>query len=109
MRDCTIRKATEADLPGILHIYAQPEIDNGTVLALADAREYLRRLQHYPNYHLYVATVRERIVGTFALLIMDNLAHLGGPFRSGRGCGSPPCLSGPRDWSAHDGLCTRSV
>jgi ribosomal protein S18 acetylase RimI-like enzyme len=79
MRDCTIREATEADLPGILHIYAQPEIDNGTVLALADAPEYFRRLRRYPNYHLYVATVEERIVGTFALLIMDNLAHLGAP------------------------------
>ena len=79
MQDCTIREATEADLPGILHIYAQPEIDNGTVLALADARASFRRLQHYPNYHLYVATVEERIVGTFALLIMDNLAHLGAP------------------------------
>jgi ribosomal protein S18 acetylase RimI-like enzyme len=79
MRDITIREATEADLPGILHIYAQPEIDNGTVLALAEARASFRRLQHYPNYHLYVATIEEQIVGTFALLIMDNLAHLGAP------------------------------
>jgi ribosomal protein S18 acetylase RimI-like enzyme len=78
MQDLTIREATEADLPDLLHIYAQPEIDNGTVLALAEAREYFRRLR-YPNYHLYVATVEERMVGTFALLIMDNLAHLGAP------------------------------
>jgi ribosomal protein S18 acetylase RimI-like enzyme len=79
MQDITIREATEADLPGILHIYAQPELDNGTVLALAEAREQYRRLQHYPSYYLYVATVEEQIVGTFALLIMDNLAHLGAP------------------------------
>jgi ribosomal protein S18 acetylase RimI-like enzyme len=79
MQDLTIREATEADLPDLLHIYAQPEIDNGTVLALAEAREYFRRLRYYPNYHLYVATVEERMVGTFALLIMDNLAHLGAP------------------------------
>lgn len=79
MRDIIMRQATEADLPDILHIYAQPELDNGTVLALADAHEHFRRMQRYPNYHLYVATVEERIVGTFALLIMDNLAHLGAP------------------------------
>ena len=33
----------------------------------------------YPSYHLYVACVGDDVVGTFALLVMDNLGHLGRP------------------------------
>ena len=33
----------------------------------------------YPNYDLYVAVTEGQIVGSFALLIMDNLAHMGAP------------------------------
>ncbi len=33
----------------------------------------------YPNYKVYVAETESTIIGTFALLIMDNLAHLGTP------------------------------
>ena len=33
----------------------------------------------YPDYRMYVALLDGSIVGTFALLIMDNLAHLGAP------------------------------
>jgi len=34
-------------------------------------------MRSYPNYHLYVARNESGAVGTFALLIMDNLGHLG--------------------------------
>jgi GNAT superfamily N-acetyltransferase len=33
----------------------------------------------YPDYKLYVAAQGTQVVGTFALLIMDNLGHLGAP------------------------------
>lgn len=33
----------------------------------------------YPNYALYVAVQGAEVVGTFALLIMDNLGHRGAP------------------------------
>ncbi len=39
----------------------------------------LRRFDRYPDYALYVAEADGRIVGSFALLIMDNLGHLGAP------------------------------
>ena len=38
-----------------------------------------RALPVIPNYTLYVAEVDRQIVGSFALLIMDNLGHLGAP------------------------------
>ncbi len=72
-----LREATEADLPGILAIYAQPDLDAGDVLSLDEARAWLHGIAAYPDYTLYVAELDGRVVGTFALLVMDNLAHRG--------------------------------
>ncbi len=75
----TIRPALESDLPGVLRLYAQPEIDDGDVLALPDATRIWERMAAYPNYKLHVALQGTQVVGTFALLIMNNLGHLGAP------------------------------
>lgn len=74
-----ILKATEADLPAILDLYSQPDLDDGLNPSMAQAKALFERIQHYPNYHLYVAESSSSVVGTFALLIMDNLLHLGRP------------------------------
>jgi GNAT superfamily N-acetyltransferase len=74
-----VRQADEADLPGILAIYAQPALDDGDVLTVEDARAWLRSLAAYPSYKLYVADDDGAIAGTFALLVMANLAHRGAP------------------------------
>ena len=74
-----IREADEADLPAVLRIYGQPGLDDGQVLGAEEARARFRVFRRYPNYRLYVVQVDEQIVGTFALLIMDNLAHRGAP------------------------------
>lgn len=80
MKHCSeIRPATRADLADVLRLYAQPELDDGAVLPIAAAETILARMRRYPDYHLYVAISAGRIVGTFALLIMDNLGHLGAP------------------------------
>jgi len=73
------RGATQADLPGVLRLYGQPDLDDGKVLSLADAERIFDRMAQYPDYKIYVAACGDRIVGTFALLIMDNLGHLGAP------------------------------
>jgi len=74
-----IREATESDLPAVLDLYAQPGMDDGQVLPPERAREIFNRMQRYLDYRLYVAVVGEETVGTFALLIMENLAHMGVP------------------------------
>ncbi len=74
-----IRVAQSQDLAEVIGLYAQPEIDDGVVLDLDTARAIFRRFESYPDYNLYVAVVRGRIVGSFALLIMDNLGHMGAP------------------------------
>jgi GNAT superfamily N-acetyltransferase len=77
-----IRKATANDLPAVLALYAQPDMDDGRVLPLQEAQQLLSQFARYPDYHLYVAcdeTQPANTVGTFALLVMHNLAHCGTP------------------------------
>lgn len=74
-----IREATEADLDSVLRLYAQPGLDDGDVLGEREARAVYRRFRLYPSYRLFVAELDGAILGTFALLIMDNLAHRGAP------------------------------
>jgi GNAT superfamily N-acetyltransferase len=76
---CSCRKASAADLGAILQLYEQPDLDNGQVLALTEAERIFHRIRRYPDYNLFVAVVDDRIVGTYALLIMDNLGHMGAP------------------------------
>lgn len=71
------REATEGDLPAILFLYGQLGQDDGEVLSPDEAVRIFTRLRSYPDYRLHVAQVDGKIVGTFAMLIMDNLAHLG--------------------------------
>jgi len=72
-----IRAAAEADLPAILALYR--DVGDRYVLPLDQAQTIFRRMQSYPDYVVYVAVSAGGILGTFALLIMDNLAHLGAP------------------------------
>jgi GNAT superfamily N-acetyltransferase len=54
-------------------------MDDGHALPLQDAESLFVRFAQYPYYKLYVAEQERQIVGSFALLIMDNLGHLGAP------------------------------
>ena len=74
-----MRPAVAADLRQVLDLYAQPDFDAGNVLPLETARQLLDRFDDYPDYTLYVAERGGDIVGSFALLVMHNLGHLGAP------------------------------
>jgi ribosomal protein S18 acetylase RimI-like enzyme len=73
----TMRPATRADLGAVLSLYAQPGMDDGQMLSLKDAEALFDRMKSYPDYTLLVAEIDGQIVGTLALLVMDNLGHLG--------------------------------
>jgi GNAT superfamily N-acetyltransferase len=74
-----IQEATDEDLPAILSLYAQPDVDDGKVLSTDRAQGIFARIRSYPEYRIYVAKAKDKIIGTFALLVMDNLAHMGAP------------------------------
>lgn len=73
------RAASKADLPDILRLYAQPDYDDGLALPVAEAERIFERMARYPDYKIYVAVCDSRVVGTFSLLIVDNLGHMGAP------------------------------
>ena len=74
-----LREATKTDLPEVLGLYAQPGLDDGRVMSTAEAEAVYARFATYPHYHLYVACEGDAVVGTYAMLVMDNLAHRGTP------------------------------
>jgi len=74
-----VREARAADIPAVLRLYAQPDLDDGNVLPVDPAVALFERFGRYPDYTLYVAQQDGEIVGSFALLVMDNLGHLGSP------------------------------
>ncbi len=73
------RTAGKKDLPGVLALYAQPDLDDEEMLSLSEAEHLFERMGQYPDYHLHVAVRKGKIIGTFAMLIMDNLGHMGAP------------------------------
>jgi GNAT superfamily N-acetyltransferase len=75
--DISFREANENDLPELLRLYGQLGQDDGSVLPLEDARCIFNRYKDYPSYRVHVAEMDGRMVGTFALLVMDNLGHMG--------------------------------
>jgi GNAT superfamily N-acetyltransferase len=72
-----VREAAAEDLPGVLELYAQPELDDGRRLPLEEAEAVFDQMRAYPYYRLYVAELHGRLVGTFTLLIARNLSHMG--------------------------------
>jgi GNAT superfamily N-acetyltransferase len=79
MTNVTVREAREGDLPDVLALYGQPGMDDGDILPLDEAGHIWRRFARYPSYRLNVADRAGHVVGSYALLIMDNLAHRGAP------------------------------
>jgi GNAT superfamily N-acetyltransferase len=79
MINIEIRQASESDVPAIMDLYAQPDMDNKNVLTPDEAKMLFKRFSLYPRYYIYIAVHENQVIGTFALLIMDNLAHQGTP------------------------------
>ena len=90
----TVRPGTVEDLPQVLMVYTQSGLDHGTILTLTDAEKWFKQIQRYPRYTLWVACFAQRVVGTFALLIMENLVHHGSPSGIVEAVGVLPELQG---------------
>lgn len=74
-----IREAGIADLTDILRLYAQLGQDDGTTLSPKEAEELWREMIAHGDHRIWVAESEGKVVGTFSLLRMVNLAHLGAP------------------------------
>ncbi len=88
-----IREATLSDVKDILQIYAEA-LDNGKVLSVENAQRIFLKQQQYPDYKVFVAEFEQQIVGTFAILIMENMGHLGTPSAVIEDVGVLPIMQG---------------
>lgn len=74
-----IRQAVKEDLQQVLEVYRGLTEDTDDTISVNEAEKKFEKLKSYPDYKVYVAEYEKKIIGTFALLIMDNLAHRGEP------------------------------
>jgi GNAT superfamily N-acetyltransferase len=88
-----IRSATINDVENILQIYAKA-LDNENILSVEKAQKIFLKQQQYPDYQIFIAELENKTVGTFALLIMENMAHLGMPSAVVEDVGVLPALQG---------------
>ncbi|MEM9265945.1 MAG: GNAT family N-acetyltransferase [Cyanobacteria bacterium P01_F01_bin.13] len=89
-----IRPGALGDLPQVLDLYNYSGLEHEAILTLTDVEQWFEQIQRYPSYTLWVACLAERVVGTFALLIMDNLVHHGSPSGIVEAVGVAPELQG---------------
>lgn len=98
MSDIFIREASEEDIPAVLSLYSSAGITDDAAFSIEEAREHLKVFRRYPSFRVFVAVIDASIVGTYELLIMDNLAKRGkrsgivedvavSPAHQGRGIG----------------------
>ena len=77
-----IREVRQGDLESVLALYAAIEDSSADVLTLEQAQAVWAQFARYPSYRLWVACDPAQhgvVVGTYALLVMHNLAHRGAP------------------------------
>jgi len=79
MTEITLRKIAAADLPELLALYGQPSFNDGRVASLDEAAAIFARIETYPDYAIYFAETGGEVVGSLALMIIDNIAHWGKP------------------------------
>ena len=77
MAELLIREAREEDVARILELYREAGIEAERAFTPEEARAHLKVFRQYPNYRIFVAEIDGEIVGTYELLIMDNLAKQG--------------------------------
>ena len=98
MDNLTIRKATMRDIPAILALYQDAQIDGDGGFTIEEATEHFASLTRYPYFHVFVALSDGAIAGTYELVILDNMAKRGrksgfvedvavGPGLQGKGIG----------------------
>lgn len=92
-----IREATVKDVSAVLRLYYIAGVDREPWCELAEAEQLFQRLQQYPNYTMWLATLTappQPPVGTFSLLIMDSLVHAGTPAGVVEGVAVDPAFQG---------------
>ena len=77
MNDLAIRAATQQDIPAILTLYRGAQNDGESGFTVEEAVAHFALLKSHPYFQVFVAVIGEIIVGTYELVILDNMAKRG--------------------------------
>jgi hypothetical protein len=75
MAEILIRDATSADAPASVALYQKRRDQSEVSFTPEEARAHFAVFLRYPNYRVFVVMAGGAIVGSYALLIMNNLAE----------------------------------
>lgn len=73
----SIRQADRMDIPAILALYESAGITGEQSFSVSQAEHQFQVFLRYPFHRVYVATMDDKLVGTYELIIIDNLAKAG--------------------------------
>jgi len=71
--------ATMDDLPQVVALLASLNGPEEPAMPLNRAAEIFRRIATYPDYSIWLLSGPQGLLGTYSLMIMDNLGHGGAP------------------------------
>lgn len=74
-----MREATADDATTLVELLSVLDTPGTPAMDPAHARVMLARIARYPDFHVWLAEHGGKPVGTYSLLIMDNLCHRGTP------------------------------
>ena len=72
-----MREALAEDIPGVLDVYREAGIGAGISFTVEEGVAQLARMTGGSSVRVYVAVVDGRVVGTYELFLLDNMAKRG--------------------------------
>jgi GNAT superfamily N-acetyltransferase len=77
LQELEIREALAEDIPGVLDVYREAGIGAGISFTVEEGVAQLARMTGGSSVRVYVAVVDGRVVGTYELFLLDNMAKRG--------------------------------
>jgi len=77
MEDLKIRLASEKDMSAVMRLIGQPDMSPDNRLTSEEVGKLFKTITSTPYHRLYVVESENSIIGTFALITVQQLSHNG--------------------------------
>ena len=77
LSDLRIREADSHDIPAILELYRAAWAADEEAFTAEEAEAHFALFKKYPSFRIFVGVYGRIVVGTYELMIMDNMAKRG--------------------------------
>jgi len=68
----TIRSARQDDVPAVVAMYNLSKGISAATFDVKTVSNIFAKVQKHPNFHVYIAEINEKVVGTFMLVVMAD-------------------------------------